>query len=136
MENYNELLCEVASDVVDIQRSVRRADATRSQITRVLRRVLDEYQALNGQQSVSREFMLKVISGLVYQDLSRTEERVDDQRVLATVDKCLRIVEQANQDEHLSSKMVKYLLAAFEMSVREARRESYRVSPVSHEGSK
>ena len=122
MENYSDLLNQAAQGVADIQRRLN-YDSTRSQVTRVFRRVLDEYQALNGENGVDREFMLSAISGLIYQDLSRSETRVDDERVMATVDVCLSIVEQADQDEHLSSKMAKYLLAAFEITVREAVRK-------------
>lgn len=117
MENYSVLLSQAAQGVTDIQRLSY--DATRSQVTRIFRRVLDEYQALHGQNGVTRDFMLEAIAGLVYQDLDRSEDRVDDRRVRQAVDVCLRIVEQADQDDHLSSKMVKYLLAAFEMTVRE-----------------
>ncbi len=117
MEDYSALLNQAAHGVTDIQRLSY--DATRSQVNRIFRRVLDEYQALHGQKGVTRDFMLEAIAGLVYQDLDRSEDRVDDRRVRQTVDVCLRIVEQADQDDHLSSKMVKYLLAAFEMTVRE-----------------
>lgn len=117
MEDYDALLNEAAEGVTDIHQSLN-YDSTRAQTIKVFRRVLDEYQTLHGQPGVTRSFMLEAIAGLVYQDLDRSEGRVDHQRVLATVDSCLRIVEQADQDDHLSSKMAKYLLAAFEMAVR------------------
>lgn len=117
MEDYSTLLNQAAQGVTDIQRLSY--DATRSQVTRVFRRVLDEYQALHGQNGMDQEFILTTISGIVYQDLGRSEDRVDDRRVRQVVDVCLRIAKQADQDDHLSSKMVKYLLAAFEMTVRE-----------------
>ncbi len=121
MENYSELLSQAVSDVTAIQ--TLRYDSTRSQVTRIFRRVLDEYQALYGQNGVSRDFILYAIAGLVYQDLDRSEDYVDDRRVRSAVESCLRVVEQTNQNDQLSSKMVRYLLAAFEMSVRKTIRE-------------
>lgn len=130
MEDYSELLRQAAYGVTDIQRL--NYDSTRSQVTRIFRRVLDEYQALNGQSGVDREFILITIAGLVYQDLGRSEDRLDDRRVRVAVEACLRIVEQANQDDQLSSKMAKYLLAAFEMTVRETVRERVAAHQAAH----
>jgi len=56
----------------------------------------------------------------VFQDLGRSEEyAVNEQKVRKAVAICLAIIAQSDHAGQLTAKMSKYLLAAFEMVVRE-----------------
>ena len=118
MDDYNELLHRAADAVTEIQR-LKLSDS-RNKLTRVFRTVLDEYQTMVEQPGVTPAFMESAITGLVFQDLGRSEEyAVNEQKVRKAVAICLAIIAQSDHAGQLTAKMSKYLLAAFEMVVRE-----------------
>lgn len=131
MQTYSELLTQAAQSVVAIQ-SLNGKSST-NQWTHVIRRVMTEYQAWHGNPDMTRDVMVKTLAGLIYHDVSRSEDyAVKDERVTEAVDACLRVVEHMDQKDGLSSKTMRYLLAAFEMTERGLVRERIAAHQVAH----